>query len=112
MRGEKIGRRGERDQAQTNAHRNGAQRHQAEFDLVARKAARSEAARADADRQKRPKQPDVKLVQLQQFFAEKKQIDLHERAEKPKKGNADHREPKRALARVNDAGRRRSRRKD
>ena len=40
--------------------------------MVARKAARSEASRANADRQKRPKQPDVKLVQLQKFFAKKK----------------------------------------
>ena len=67
--------------------------------MVAREPAGGETADADADREEGAEQADVKLVQVEQFFAEEKYIDLDQRAEKPKIRDADHGEPKRTLGR-------------
>ena len=39
----------------------------------------------------------MKLIQLEQLLAKKEHIDLHQRAQKPKIRDADHRQPKRPL---------------
>ncbi len=66
--------------------------------MVAGKPAGGEAADADTHRHEREKQAIVKFIELEQLLAEEKHVDLHQHGEKPKKGNADHGKPKRAVA--------------
>ena len=93
----RIGRSGKRDQAETNPHGNRTERHQAQFNMIARQPTGRETAQADAHRQERSEQPDVKFVQMQQFFAEEKNVDLNERPEEPEIRNSDHGKPERSL---------------
>ena len=65
--------------------------------MIARQPAGGETADADADGEEGAEQADVKLVQVEQFFAEEKYVDLDQRAEKPKIRDADHGEPKRTV---------------
>ncbi len=96
-RGVLVGRRGERDVAEKDAHGDGAQRDETEFNMIARKPAGGEAARPNADGQESAEQADVKFIEAKQLLAEKEHVDLHQRAEKPKIGDSHDGKPKRTI---------------
>ena len=73
-------------------HAEGAERHQAVFDLAAGKIPGRHAAHPDAQRQRHPEPSDAHFVQAQHLEAVEKQIQEQQLAEEIEIGVADHRQ--------------------